>query len=68
MNERELKKAFKEIDNIDDMLKEEGQSDAERHYRIVVLTRLLYIYDSLRFLRTLLCILIGTLFAHLFVA
>lgn len=66
MSEKELKKRFKEIDDIRDMLKQEGQSYGECNYRVIVLTRLLEILDSLRFLRTLLCILVGALLALIF--
>lgn len=68
MSERELKQALDEINDIDDMLKKEGESYGERRYRKIMLIRLLLILDSLRVLRTLLCVLIGVLAAHLFIA
>lgn len=68
MSDRELKQALDEINDIDDMLKKEGKSYGERRYRKIMLIRLLLILDSLRVLRTLLCILIGVLAAHLFIA
>lgn len=67
MGKKELEQAHKDIDYINYMLKEEGQSYAERYYRVIVLSYLISVLDSLRFIRTLLCVLIGTLIAHLFV-
>lgn len=66
MSEKELKKRLKEIDDIRDMLEQEGQSYGECNYRVTVLARLFEILDSLRFLRTLLCVMIGVLLALIF--
>lgn len=68
MTSKELKQALDEINDVDDMLKKEGKSYGERRYRKIMSIRLLLIFDTLCVLRTLLCILIGVLVAHLFIA
>lgn len=57
---------LKEIINVVDMLNQEGKSYAECRYRVIMATRLLLVEDSLRFIRTLLSLIVGFLFASLF--
>lgn len=56
---------LKEIINVVDMLNQEGKSYAECRYRVIMATRLLLVEDSLRFIRTLLAIIIGLLVGNL---
>ena len=56
---------LKEIINVVDMLNQEGKSYAECRYRVIMAMRLLLVEDSLRFIRTLLAIIIGLLVGNL---
>lgn len=64
MSDKKLKEALDEMHDIIEMLKKEGKSAAECSYMKVMYSRLLLIDDSLRVLRTILCLLFGFLVAH----
>ena len=64
MSDKKLKEALDEMNDIIEMLKKEGKSAAESSSKKVVYSRLLLIDDSLRVLRTILCLLCGFLVAH----
>ncbi len=64
MSDKKFKEALDEMNDIIEMLKKEGKSAAECSYMKVMYSRLLLIDDSLRFLRTILCLLCGFLVAH----
>lgn len=64
MSDKKLKEAMDEMHDIIEMLKKEGKTAAECSYMEVVYSRLLLIDDSLRVLRTILCLLFGFLVAH----
>lgn len=56
---------LKEIINVVDMLNQEGKSYSECRYRVIMATRLLLVEDGLRFISTLLAIIIGLLVGNL---
>ena len=60
----DIKEDLDEMHDIVKMLEQEGKSAAECSYKEVVYSRLLLIDDSLRALRTILCLLLGFLVAH----
>lgn len=64
MSDKKFQQALEEMNDIIEMLKKEGKSAAECSYKKVMYSRLLLIDDSLRFLRTILCLLFGFLVAH----
>lgn len=67
MNEKRFCERLDEIYKLgDEMRKPGGDKIAESRYRVVVAELLLLILDSLHALRTILCFLVGVLFAKLF--